>query len=129
MKVFVAGGFSDTGMKEVRSVNKFLVDNNHTVIYDWTVKPILSDAQQEDRLVLAEEYIKAIKECDMIILLDHERPRAAFMEFGIGIAEEKKCWAVYDRGPSLYYSLPQCRCFETLSDLYSALSSLDHNVG
>lgn len=129
MKVYVAGSMYDPGIMEVRFVQERLRACGHTITYDWTAQPISETGDPQERRELAEAERDGVLDADLLILLDHNRPRGALIEMGMALGTGKETMVlIEDRGPSLFYHLDNCAIVKKRDDLMRAIELLPAEV-
>ena len=101
MKVYVAAKFENK--EEVRAVYALLLQAGHEVTVDWTVEPGEEDLGSEDYHKLQEEWAikdaQGVIDCDVLVMLPHDRSKGAYAELGMAIALGKKSILVLPEKP------------------------------
>ena len=131
MRIYVAGSMYDPGIMEVRFVQERLRACGHTITYDWTAQPISETGAPDERRELAEAERDGVLSADLLILLDHNRPRGALIETGMALGTGKEALVLLEpgRSPSLFYHLPNCTIIASRDDLLRAIELLPHEPG
>lgn len=126
MRVYVAGSMYSPGIDHVRSIQGALRTSRHEITYDWTAQPISDTGDANERRNLAEAERTGVLEADLLILLDHNRPRGALIEMGMALGTGKDAWVLVEdgRSPSLFYHLPNCTIIASPEDLLRAIELL-----
>jgi len=101
LKVYVAAKFENK--EEVRAVYALLLQAGHTITVDWTVEPGEGDLGSEDYHKLQEEWAikdaQGVIDCDVLVMLPHDRSKGAYAELGMAIALGKKSILVLPEKP------------------------------
>lgn len=126
MRVYVAGSMYEPGIMEVRFVQEALRRCGHEISYDWTKDPISETGDPDDRRALAEAEKEGVLTADLLILLDHNRPRGALIETGmaLGAGIDTIVFLEPNRSPSLFYHLDNCTVITSRDDLIRAIELL-----
>jgi nucleoside 2-deoxyribosyltransferase len=131
VKVYVAGGMYDPGIEYVKMIQDALRVCGHEISYDWTAEPISETGNPDERRQLAEAERDGVLGADLLILLDHNRPRGALIELGMALGTGKEALVLIEEGrnPSLFYSLPNCTIIASHDNLLRAIELLPHEPG
>lgn len=107
MKVYVAGSMYSLGIEYVKGIQAAVRACGHEITYDWTTQMIGDTGEQAAR-ELAEAERDGVLDADLLILIDHNRPRGALIELGMALGTGKETLVLLEeeRKPSLFYNLP-----------------------
>jgi len=119
MKVYVASAFAN--WPAVRAVQAAARSAGHTITHDWTQQvdegvPANSDPSR------AAPDVEGVNECDIFVLLSHEDACGALMEYGMALAQDKRCLVCEpERCYSMFHEMPTVEKCATPSDVGRAL--------
>lgn len=116
MKIYVAGKFEEGA--RVREVHQMLKDMGHEITHDWT-REDASGYQGAEREAYfrrcAEKDFEGVKDCDLILVLNHDRLFGGATEMGLALAWGRVVYVVepairdnifYHLGPDLISTFP-----------------------
>lgn len=128
MRVYVAGSMYDPGIEYVKMIQDALRVCGHEISYDWTAEPISETGDPEELRLLAKAERDGVLSADLLILLDHNRPRGVLIEslMTLGIGKEALVLIEEGRNPSLFYHLPNCTIVASHDNLLRAIELLPH---
>lgn len=126
MKAYVAGSMYDSGLEYVKMIQDAFRVCGHEISYDWTAQPISETGGPHERQELAEAERGGVLNADILILLDHNRPRGALIETGMALGADKDTLVLIEEGrnPSLFYHLPNCTIITSHDNLLRAIELL-----
>jgi len=118
MKVYVATKFEEATLAK-RTMEALEVDG-HSITHDWTGENSSGKEGEELRKYLlkcALADLNGVKDCDVLILLNHPHGKGMFTELGMALAFGKKV-IVYapERANNIFFSLPHCTLVQTIGE-------------
>jgi hypothetical protein len=118
MKVYVATKFEQATY--AKKTMEALESAGHTITHDWTGEN--SDGMEDDVLKqylvrCANSDLNGVKDCDVLLLLNHQHGKGMFTELGMAIAFDKKVVVVDAwKAHNIFFSLPHCTTVQTVGE-------------
>lgn len=107
MKVYVAS--SNKNREATSAAIALLTRAGHEVPYDWTPNSVVgvSDRAKRDEMLarFAVEDIEGVRAADAVLVLSHPLMNATLVEFGVGVALNKRLIVVGAEEPGIRYCI------------------------
>jgi hypothetical protein len=126
LKIYVATKFEQAAY--AKKVMEALESAGHSITHDWTGE--VSEGKEEDELKqfllkCASADFEGVRNCDLLLLLNHQHGKGMFTELGMALAFNKKVIVIDGwKANNIFFSLPNCTMVKTVGEAIDLIQTI-----
>lgn len=108
----------------VEQLIRTLLDAGHTITFDWTVCPKVPSYEEDPELCrsISIDEVNAVKEADILILLDFHKGVGMYIEAGVALASDIPVYVVSPHSPrSMFFLHPLVTLVQSVEEVLDAV--------